>query len=59
MGTCSCRLFLMSLMAVLLVAIAPAGLRAKPRELSLSPAAAPSPALHYRLLPISSELNPR
>src|SRR4051812_22011163 len=58
MGTCSNRLFLMSLLAVLLVAIAPARLRAQPRELSFSPAAAPSPALRYRLLPMSSELNP-
>jgi hypothetical protein len=49
---------LTGLLAVLVVAIAPAGLRAQPRELSLSPTAAPSPALRYRLLPISSELNP-
>jgi hypothetical protein len=30
---------------------------ARPRELTLSPAAAPVPALKYRLLPMSSELN--
>jgi len=37
---------------------APAMLRAQPKDLSVSPAEAPSPALRYRLLPINSELNP-
>jgi hypothetical protein len=31
---------------------------AKPKELVLSPAPEPAPALRYRLLPVSSELNP-
>jgi hypothetical protein len=30
----------------------------KPKELAISPAEQPAPALRYRLLPISSELNP-
>ena len=38
--------------------VAPARLQAQPVELSVSPAEQPSPALRYRLLPISSELNP-
>src|SRR5208337_4011851 len=42
----------------LLLVMAPAMLLAQPKELSLSPAEQPTPALRYRLLPISSELNP-
>jgi len=37
---------------------APAQPPAQPVELSVSPAEQPSPALHYRLMPVSSELNP-
>src|SRR5262249_28008819 len=55
--------------AILLVAVSPISAIAqspadkspeppKPKELALSPAAAPVPALKYRLLPSAAELNP-
>ena len=52
------RLLMTAVRSSLLLVMAPAMLLAQPKELSLSPAEQPSPALHYRLLPISSELNP-
>src|SRR3954470_9392363 len=58
------RLILTNLLEACLLPLAP-GLAAaqeaapeKNRELAVSPAPPPSPALRYRLLPISSELNP-
>jgi len=45
-------------LGICLLLIAGASLQAQPKELSVSPAEQPSPALRYRLLPISSELNP-
>lgn len=47
-----------SVLGSLLLLDAPARLLAQPIELSVSPAEQSSPALRYRLLPISSELNP-
>lgn len=52
------RLLMTSVLWSLLLLNAPARLLAQPIELSVSPAEQPSPALRYRLLPISSELNP-
>src|SRR5262245_8122457 len=58
------RLPLIGVAAGFLLATAPGGLLAqraeplKPKELIVSPAEQPSPALQYRLMPISSELNP-
>jgi hypothetical protein len=51
-------LVLMSVLGAILLSITPGRLWAQPKELSFSPAAAPAPALRYRLLPISSELRP-
>ncbi len=52
------RLLMTSVLGSCLLLNARASLLAQPKELSVSPAEQPSPALRYRLLPISSELNP-
>src|SRR5271157_5309744 len=52
------RLLMTSVLGSCLLLDARASLLAQPKELSVSPAEQPSPALRYRLLPISSELNP-
>src|SRR5208283_1443175 len=45
-------------LGICLLQSASSSVQAQPKELSVSPAEQPSPALRYRLLPISSELNP-
>ncbi len=52
------RLFMTSVLGSCLLLSARASLQAQPKELAVSPAEQASPALRYRLLPISSELNP-
>jgi hypothetical protein len=52
------RLLMTAALGSCLLLSARARLRAQPIELSVSPAEQPAPALRYRLLPISSELNP-
>ncbi len=52
------RIVMSQVLCNLLLLGAPGKLLAQPKELPISPAAQPAPALRYRLLPISSELIP-
>ncbi len=58
MRNASERFLMTSLFWSLLLLSAPGKLLAQPKELPVSPAEQPAPALRYRLLPVSSELNP-
>ncbi len=51
------RILMTSVLGSCLLLSARASLQAQPKELAVSPAEQPSPALRYRLLPMSSELN--